>query len=131
MSDLSELLGIASDHWPNGLVVMRLVGPLNATGSARLMDETNRLNLVGGDTLVIRLEDVTCVDPAGVGALAYAEAFARVRGGRFLLWSPRAEVRAALRAAGIDAESDTDEEWVTPGSSPASGAAPGGWPTAN
>jgi anti-anti-sigma factor len=101
MSDLSEQLGIATDRRPNGAVVIRLAGSLDAAGSEALIGETAQLDAHRGDDVVVRLDEVTCVDAAGIGALFYLEAFVRARGGRFILAAPPPHVGPILAAAGL------------------------------
>ena len=88
MSDLSEILGVATYRWPNGLVVVRLVGALDVLGAARLIDETTRIDPVAGEHLVVHMQDVTFLDSAGIGALFYTEAFVKARGGHFTISTP-------------------------------------------
>jgi anti-anti-sigma factor len=101
MSALSEQLDVATYHGPDGLVVIRLAGSLDAAGAVRLMDETTRADPAAGDRVVVHLEDVTFLDSAGIHALCYTEAFVKARGGDFAVTAPGPRICALLELAGL------------------------------
>jgi anti-anti-sigma factor len=101
MAELSEMLGIATYQWPDGRIVIRLVGELDASGAPRLIDETGRVDPHVGDRVVLHLADVTLIDAAAIGALCYVDAFVRSRQGDLMFDSPSWKVRADLEAAGL------------------------------
>ena len=80
MSLVTEPLRIRMHTGLHGRIGMRLIGPLDASGATVLMEESSRRGPGPGDNLVLHLEDVTVLEPAGVNALAYVEAFVRARG---------------------------------------------------
>jgi anti-anti-sigma factor len=102
MSHASEMLGIAAYTWPNGRVVIRLVGSLDGSSASRLVDEAGRLDVRAGHHLVLHLEDVTFVDSLGISAVLATEAMARDRGCEFQISSPSLQARAILEIAGLD-----------------------------
>jgi anti-anti-sigma regulatory factor len=110
MSDLSELLGIAIHRWPNGPVVIRLAGSLDADGAARLIEAMSSLETGIGDRVALHA-DVGHVDAAGVGALFYADAYVRARGG-VLEIVPSPAVRAALEGESVGLRLPTDPSAV-------------------
>ena len=114
MSVLSEKLGIASDRVPDGPVVVRLVGALGAAGAARLIEAITLLDPHAGDRVVLHLDDETFLDPAGVGALCYAEAFVRARGGLFAISTGSPRVHAMLELAGLGRWCEADDTRQTP-----------------
>ena len=101
MSYLSEQLGIATDRQTSGRVVIRSAGSLDGPGSEALIEETAQIDPHRGDHVVVRLDQVSCVDAAGIGALYYLEAFVKARGGRFVIDAPRGQIRSILDAAGL------------------------------
>lgn len=102
MSHASEMLGIAAYTWPDGRVVIRLVGSLDGASSARLVDEATRLDLGSSRHLILHLEDVTFLDSLGISAVLATEALARDRGSQFGISSPSLQARAILELAGLD-----------------------------
>jgi anti-anti-sigma factor len=101
MSELSEKLAIASHRLPDGRVTVRMAGVLDAAGAARLIDATTRIDPRAGDRVVVHLDAASSLDAAGIGALCYAEAFVRARGGRFAISAPSRRVHATLEIAGL------------------------------
>jgi hypothetical protein len=61
----------------DGRTWLSLVGALDVPGAAILMEETNRRAPGPGNHVVVHLEHVTILEPAGINALLYAEAFVR------------------------------------------------------
>jgi anti-anti-sigma factor len=79
-----------------------MAGPLDAAGAARLIDATTRIDPRAGDRVVVHLDAASSLDAAGIGALCYAEAFVRARGGgRFAISTPSRGVHATLELAGL------------------------------
>ena len=101
VAELSEMLGIVTNHPPDGRIVIRLVGALDAAGASRLMDETDHIDPHVDDEIALHLEDVTFIDAAGVGALCYLDAFVRARRGELVIGSPSRRVKAVLEAVGL------------------------------
>ena len=102
MSLVTETLRIRTHTGLPGRIGMRLIGPLDTHGATVLMEETSRRAPGPGDHLVLHLEDVTVLEPAGVNALAYVEAFARARGSQVSIASSTPAVTAGLGLAGMD-----------------------------
>jgi anti-anti-sigma regulatory factor len=96
MSEVSETLRIAAHTGLHGRIGLSLVGALDVAGAAILMNETNRRAPGPGDHVVAHLEDLTVLEPAGINALLYAEAFVRSRGGRLAISSANPEVTVSL-----------------------------------
>ena len=113
MSDLSEKLGVATYRGADALVVIRLVGSLDAAGAARLMDEATRADPGAGDRVVVHLEDVTFLDSAGIGGLCYTEAFVKARGGDFAISAPGPRICGVLELAGLGRYLGAAEEAAT------------------
>jgi anti-anti-sigma factor len=113
MSNLSEKLDVATSRGADALVI-RLVGPLDAAGAARLIDEATRADPAAGDRVVVHLQDVTFLDSAGIGALCYTEAFAKARGGDFAIAAPGPRIGAVLEAAGLGRYLDAIRALHTP-----------------
>ncbi len=101
MSELSEKLGIASYRGPNACTVIRLVGPLDGPGGARLIDEAERIDAGPGDRVILHLDDVTSVDDAGIRALLEVEALVTGLKGDFAISVPDPAVREHLERAGL------------------------------
>jgi anti-sigma B factor antagonist len=101
-SQVSGTLRITTHTGLHGRIGLRLVGALDVPGAAILMEETNRRAPGPGDHVVVHLEDVTVLEPAGINALLYAEAFVRSCGGQLVISSSRPEVTARLMLAGLD-----------------------------
>jgi anti-anti-sigma factor len=101
-SEVPETLRITTHTGLHGRIGLRLVGALDVPGAAILMEETNRRAPGPGDHVVVRLEDVTVLEPAGINALLYAEAFVHSRGGQLAISSSKPEVTASLVLAGLD-----------------------------
>jgi anti-anti-sigma factor len=102
MSLMMDTLRIRTHTGLHGRIGMRLIGPLDARGATVLMEETSRRLPGPGDSIVLRLEDVTVLEPAGVNALAYVEAFVRARGCQLTIASSNPEVSAGLGLAGME-----------------------------
>jgi anti-anti-sigma factor len=102
MSDVPETLRITTHTGLHGRIGLSLVGALDVPGAAILMEETNRRAPGPGDRVVVHLEDVTVLEPAGINALLYAEAFVRSRRGQLAISSSNPEVTASLVLAGLD-----------------------------
>jgi anti-anti-sigma factor len=102
MALVTEALRIRTHTGLHGRIAMRLIGPLDTHGATVLMDETSRRAPGPGDHLVLHLEDVTVLEPAGVNALAYVEAFVRARGCHVTIASSNPEVTAGLSLGGME-----------------------------
>ena len=101
MSELSEKLRIASYRGANACTVIRLVGPLDGLGGARLIEEAAQISAAPGDRVILNMDDVTCVDDAGIRALLEAEALVTRRGVDFAISVPDPVVRENLEHAGL------------------------------
>lgn len=108
MSELSERVGVwncrrrersgvSSYRVRDRDVVVRLMGPLDATSKPLLMDEMAVVDPRAGDRVVLHLADVTVLDSTGVGALFYLEAFVRARHGRLMLSMPGDDIQGGRR----------------------------------
>jgi anti-anti-sigma regulatory factor len=102
ISEVPEPLRITTHTGLHGRIGLSLVGALDVPGAAILMEETNRRAPGPGDHVVVHLEDVTVLEPAGINALLYAEAFVRSRGGQLGITASDPEVTANLMLAGLD-----------------------------
>lgn len=109
MSELSEKLGIASHRLPDGRAAVRLGGVLDAAGAGRLIEAMTLLDPRLGDRVVLHLDDVTSLDSVSIGALCYAEASARVRGGLFAVSTCSPRVHAMLELAGLGSGCNGDD----------------------
>jgi anti-anti-sigma regulatory factor len=101
-SEMSQTLRITAHTGLHGRIGLSLVGALDVPGAAILMEATNRRAPGPGDQVVVHLEYVTVLEPAGINALLYAEAFVRSRGGQLAISSSNPEVTASLVRAGLD-----------------------------
>jgi anti-anti-sigma factor len=102
MTLVTGTLRIRTSTGLHGRIGMRLIGPLDAVGATVLIDEISRRGPGPGDHLVLHLEDVTVLEPAGVNALAYVEAFVRSRGGHVSICASNTEITQALELAGME-----------------------------
>src|SRR4051794_28025263 len=114
MSDLSDILGIAVYHRPDGTVVIRLVGSLDAAGAARLVHVVASSEPTGGGDLALHVEAVESLDSAGIRALFHAEALVRVNGGRLVLVSPSRGVQLGLEEAAVERHFEVESETAGP-----------------
>jgi anti-anti-sigma regulatory factor len=102
MTLVTGTLQIRTSTGLHGRIGMRLIGPLDAGGATVLIDEISRRGPGPGDHLVLHLEDVTILEPTGVNALAYVEAFVRSRGGQVSVRGSNAGITHALALAGME-----------------------------
>jgi anti-anti-sigma regulatory factor len=108
MSVVTETLRIRTHTGLHGRIGMRLIGPLDTAGANVLKEETARRAPGPGDHVVLHLEDVTVLEPAGVNAIAYVEAFVRARGCHVTIGSSTPAVTASLGLAGMERLLDRD-----------------------
>jgi anti-anti-sigma factor len=102
VSHCARLLGIATYCWPNGRIVLRLVGDLDATNAHRLFDVVVDLDLKPGQRVALNLEDVTSLDSVGASVLVACQRVARDHACSFSVTSPSTQVGAVLQMVGLD-----------------------------
>jgi anti-anti-sigma factor len=108
----TELLGLATHWWPNGRVVVEVAGDFDATAAHRVFDEVARLDLHPGQTLELRLKDVTFLDSVGASVLMASEELAVNRGCTFSISAPSLQCRAVLELVGLSRLLPTVDEPV-------------------
>ena len=81
--------------------MIRLVGPLDGPGGARLIEEAERIDAGPGDRVIVHLDDVTSVDDAGIRALLEVETLVRSRDADFAISVPDPGVREHLERGGL------------------------------
>jgi anti-anti-sigma factor len=102
VSHCERLSRIATCCRPNGRIVLRPVGALDATNAHRLFDVVVDLDLKAGQRVALNLEDVTSLDSVGASVLVACQLVARDRACSLGLTSPSNQASAVLRTVGLD-----------------------------
>jgi anti-anti-sigma factor len=96
------MLRIATYCRPNGRIVLRLAGDLDATNAHRLFDVVVDLDLKPGQRVAMNLEEVTSLDSVGASVLVACQRVARDHGCGLSVTSPSNQATAVLRMMGLD-----------------------------
>lgn len=91
---------------PDGLV-LHPRGRLDLESSGPLRQRLAHAFASGLHDLVVELEDVEAVDPAGIGVLSGAARHLEQKGGRLVLRDPQPDVASVLRIYGLAALLET------------------------
>jgi anti-anti-sigma factor len=95
------LLRIVPYCWPNGRIVLRLVGDLDATNAHRLFGFVVDLDLKPGHRIALNLEEVTSLDSVGASVLVACQRVARDHACSLSVTSPSTQASAVLQMVGL------------------------------
>jgi anti-anti-sigma factor len=102
VSHCERLLRILTHCWPNGRIVLRVVGDLDAINAHRLFDVVVDLDLKPGQRVALNLEGVTSLDSVGASVLVACQRVARDHACSLSVTSPSTQAGAVLQMVGLD-----------------------------